>query len=369
VIFIAAISIALFIAALILAKKEKHKSDVILFIWMILNATHIAFFYLTFTEAIYDFPFLLGWAFPLPLLHGVLLYLYVTSVSHQLPKKKLALFAHFIPAILTIGYLIPFFLLPAEQKIEVFKKHGEGYETFLFISLLATCISGIVYVGWSTHLIRIHKKRIREEFSNLAEINLKWLQFITYGLGIVWSLIIFSQDDGLIFMGVSIFVILIGFFGIQQKNIFHSDIAVLSGDRIQEQIQEPTASPKEKYSSSGLSEEKEKLYYDQLEVKMREEKIFTNIELSLSELAASLDIPPNYLSQVINTREGKTFYDYVNKFRVEEFQKLVADPKKQHLTLIALAFESGFNSKSSFNRYFKKVTGQTPSQYVKALRG
>ena len=86
-----------------------------------------------------------------------------------------------------------------------------------------------------------------------------------------------------------------------------------------------------------------------------------------TDLARRLNTHPNYLSQVINEKEGKNLYDYVNTLRIEEFIKLVSQPHNQNLTLLSLAYECGFNSKSSFNRYFKKTTGQSPSEYLKQL--
>lgn len=358
-IFIAGISIALFMSSLLLVKKDKSKSDIFLFLWMILNAIHLTFFYLLYSDTIYDYPYLLGLQFPLPLLHGVLLYYYVSSVTNQFPKKKTIALAHLIPTILTIAYLIPFIVLPSEQKIEVFKGGGKGYEVFQEVLLIGVFLSGIVYVIWSSVILQNHKKRIRNQFSAIEEISLKWLQFLTYGLGAIWSLIIFTQNDTLIFIGVSIFVILVGFFGIQQKNIFGvKEIASKAAEK--EKI-------KEKYVSSGLSEEKAEEYYEKLNHSITQEKIYTNAELSLNDLASKLEIHPNYLSQIINNKEGKTFYDYINFYRVEEFKKLIAIPENQKFTLMAIAYDCGFNSKSSFNRYFKKITGQTPSQYVKAL--
>ena len=90
-----------------------------------------------------------------------------------------------------------------------------------------------------------------------------------------------------------------------------------------------------------------------------------NLELTLTELAKALDVHPHYLSQAINTFEGKTFYDYVNTLRVEEFKRLVALPESKKYTLLALALDCGFNSKTSFNRNFKSVTGLAPSEYLK----
>ena len=370
-IFIAGISIALFISSLLLAKKDKSKSDVILFLWMVLNAIHLSFFYLLHTGSIYNYPFLLGVQFPFPLLHGVLLYYYVSCVTNQLPKQKLVVFLHLAPSLITLAYLIPFFLLPPEQKIEIFKNGGKSYMVFQDVLLACVFISGIVYVIWSSLILRKHKKRIRNQFSNLEAINLKWLQFLTYGLGMVWSLIIFSQNDTVIFIGVSIFVILVGFFGVQQKNIFSINemvpvIAKEEEEEEKEEEEEPII--KEKYIKSGLSTEKAKDYYQRLNKLIVEEKVYTNPELSLSDLASKLDIHPNYLSQIINEKERKTFYDYINAFRVEEFKRLIAIPANQQFTLLALAYDCGFNSKSSFNRYFKKINGQTPSQYVKSLK-
>jgi AraC-like DNA-binding protein len=79
-----------------------------------------------------------------------------------------------------------------------------------------------------------------------------------------------------------------------------------------------------------------------------------------------LNTQPNYLSQILNELEGKNFYDYINTLRTEEFKRLIAIPDNRKYTLLALAQQCGFNSKSSFNRYFRKVTGQSPSEFMMA---
>lgn len=77
-----------------------------------------------------------------------------------------------------------------------------------------------------------------------------------------------------------------------------------------------------------------------------------------------LNTHPNYLSQVINEKEGVSFYDYINGLRVDEFKRLVTMPENQKYTIISLACECGFNSKSAFNRIFKKYTNLSPSAYL-----
>jgi AraC-like DNA-binding protein len=125
---------------------------------------------------------------------------------------------------------------------------------------------------------------------------------------------------------------------------------------------------KKKYAKSGLSVETATEYHAKLREIMSNEQLFINSELTLTDLADALGIHPNYVSQIINEREGKTFYDYVNELRVEEFTRKVALPKNKHLTLLAVAFDCGFNSKSSFNRCFKKVKHCSPSEFVQHMQ-
>jgi len=90
---------------------------------------------------------------------------------------------------------------------------------------------------------------------------------------------------------------------------------------------------------------------------------YTNPSLTIHELAAGLQMPPHLLSKVINEGFGKNFFDFVNSYRVEAFKQRMDDPRSRQFTLLSLAFEVGFNSKTAFNRAFKKQTDQTPREY------
>jgi AraC-like DNA-binding protein len=100
---------------------------------------------------------------------------------------------------------------------------------------------------------------------------------------------------------------------------------------------------------------------------MEEQKPFVRSTLTLQELSDELQISAHNLSEVINTKLGKNFFDFVNGFRVKEVQARLADPQYDHLTILAIAQDAGFNSKSTFNTIFKKVTNQTPSEYRRQL--
>ncbi|MEM8509549.1 MAG: AraC family transcriptional regulator [Bacteroidota bacterium] len=359
-IYVAGISISLFISALLLNKKNKSKFDRILLVWMLLLAVHLFLFYVNFTPPFFRTPSLLGIEIPLPLIHGVLLYYYVAAVTRQFPKRTWLALLHLAP--ISIGYLllIPIFYAAPSQKVVFYQNGFEGYELFMKLGLHLIFISGIIYVLWCSILLQKHKKNIRNQFSDLDDISLNWLQFLIYGLGVIWSIVIFTNNDVYIFAGVSVFVILIGFFGVQQRTIFTrpvpSTAAVNKG-----------VDDKKKYERSGLKDEVAEAVYTKMMHLFREERYYKKNDLSLLELASDLEIHPNYLSQIINEREKKTFYELVNSFRLEEFKRMLSEEKHKQFTLLALAYECGFNSKSSFNRYFKKNTGKTPSQFVKAL--
>ena len=96
---------------------------------------------------------------------------------------------------------------------------------------------------------------------------------------------------------------------------------------------------------------------------MEKEALYKKNDLTLQDLANRLDTHPNYLSQVINEMEHKNFYNYINSLRVKEFIRSASRGETKSYTLLALAFDSGFNSKSTFNKYFKESTGKSPSEY------
>ena len=356
--FVAGIGIAVFIEFLLISKKNKSTSDLVLTLWMFLILVHLFLLYIDITEDVYNFPFLLGIELPLPLLQGVFLYLYTSYVTNQLPRDRRILILHFVPAAAMYIYLVSFFILPADQKIQVYRNHGAGYELFNMLKSYAIICSGIAYVVWSVVLLKSHRANMRDQFSDLHRVNLRWLQILTFGLGGIWILVIFFRNEVLVLAGIVIFVFLIGFFGVRHGQIFAPGQMPVTADE-----------QKKKYPKSGLTEETSRKLHQALKERMTEDELFKKSDLSINDLSSKLGVHPNYLSQVINQEENKNFYDFVNTYRIEEFKRLMAAQKNQQFTLLALAYDCGFSSKSSFNRYFKKATGQTPSEYASALTG
>lgn len=354
--YLAGVGLAFFLTVLLLSKSRKTLADKILAGWLLFLTLHLLLFY--FQKAGL-YPQLLAADFPLPLVHGPFLFLYTRALTRG--RLSQASLLHFIPALAVMLYLIQFYSLPFEQKIYVFQHEGAGYETFNLIRTLTNTTSGILYIILATIALHRHRLTIVQEFSSTEKINLQWLQYLIVWLTTIWLLVIFTTDD-LVFVATVLFVLFIGFFGIRQVGIFNTrEPVALPGI-----IDESDISEKRKYQKSGLTTDAAETLHHQLSTLMQDEKRFRQSELSLSELAAQLNTQPNYLSQVINEREGKTFYDYINTLRIEEFKRLAAGPDSRKYTLLGLAQECGFNSKSSFNRYFKKVTGQSPSEFLQS---
>lgn len=391
--YLSGIIIAFFLALILFSKKGKTSSDTILALWLCFIGLHLLLYYLKFSEKIFDLPYLLGTELPMPLAHPPFLYLYTASLCAPRPAQSNRWMLHFIPVLLCYLYLMAdFYTLPAAEKISVYQNKGAGYELFSRIRLVAIFISGVSYVVLSSLLLRKHSRNIHNLFSYEEKISLKWLQYLTAGIALIW-LVIFTSSDKVVFAVAVLFVLFIGYFGIRQVGIFtnispfqtpspNNDDPTLKkaapdiettfpannladAESTTDDEPSPASEPgKKKYQKSGLTEASAEHLHRQLKNLMEHQKVYRESELSLTDLAQRLNTHPNYLSQVINEKEGKNFFDYVNTLRIGDFLEMAADPKSRRFTILALAFECGFNSKSSFIRYFRKVTGHAPSNYL-----
>ncbi|MHB0753962.1 helix-turn-helix domain-containing protein [Polaribacter sp. M15] len=123
---------------------------------------------------------------------------------------------------------------------------------------------------------------------------------------------------------------------------------------------------KKKYKQVLLSANEIKKYNKELEQIMIDYKLYLNPDLSLKDLASYLELPSNYVSQLLNLGFQKNFSEYVNSYRVKEFKERILLQENKDLTIMAVAYDSGFNSKTVFNTFFKKIEGMTPNAYLKS---
>lgn len=377
-IFIIGASLAFFLEFILISKKDKTLADKLLTVWMLVLGTHLLLHFADSQELGHTYYFLLGLSTPFPLLSGPFLYLYTKTLTEGKPKLGYLDYLHFLPAVLVVLYMIPFFFQPGEEKLQYVLALEQQRSIFTLIVLFGIMVSGITYITLSLLILRRHRKNLTTKFSYTDQINLNWLRNLIIGMIAIWSIVTIGhsvdhlfdvniryQVDHLIFISLSLFVLAIGYFGIRQTRIF-------SGQLPLDAPEQQRTSPKQQdanfvqYRKSGLKSEQADELQAKLEKVMKEEKPFLDHKLTLTALAENLETHPNYLSQVINERFQRNFYDFINTARIEEFKALVQQPNSKNLTVLALAIDCGFSSKSSFNKFFKKSTGVTPSNFIKS---
>lgn len=372
-IFLIAAFNAFFFAILLFQKKTRALHDKILILWLLYLGLFIGVYSFYSHELFTHFKLLSISFISLFLLHGVFLYFYIsTLISSKNIFNKTNLW-HLALFVLFNGYLLVISFFPnISEMIRLDYTHGNMAPPFLFIFfLIATILSGPLYFAGAIRLFKKLDINIFNNFSSSEEIDLIWLRKLVFIFGIIWTALIvitvihhvfnlFSMvfcTDGL-FLSLSVFVILLGYFGLKQQVIF-------SGDTENEQIF--VEEIKVKYAGSRLTEAEANQFVDKLNNFMVAEKPYLNPNLTLQELASELEISTHYLSQIINEKFNLNFFDYINQFRVEEFKLKISDPKFENYSFLGIAFDCGFNSKSAFNRIFKKFTNLTPSQYKAAV--
>lgn len=371
VLFIAAFN-ALFSVVLI-AQKEKALHDKILIVWLLYLGVYIGAYGFLPDAFFTDYPLLSASFISLLMLHGPFLYFYTRSlalIDFKLTGRDLY---HLVPfALFNLFLLIASFSPGMSSGIRLDHVQHEQETSLLFnIFLILTALSGPVYFLLCMRLFRRLDANLSRNFSTLEKVNLDWLRKLVLSFGVVWTIFIvfaaihhvlhlFSWDfctDGL-FLSLSAFVILIGYFGIKQQVIFVQNPG---------QKREYVTEARPKYAGVTLEAKDAEEYVRRLEHFMDTEKPYLDPNLSLPDLAEKLQMPSHLLSRVLNERLNLNFFDFVNQYRVKHVQALIHDPNHSHLSLLGIAFESGFNTKSAFNRVFKKMTGQTPSQFKNTL--
>lgn len=364
--FLTGIILSAFHSFVLFSKEKKRSSDYLLALWFCFSGISLFSFFLVYSDKHLIYPSLTVLGMPIPLLIGPLLLLYTKYQTTANSFKKNDLL-HVFPFLIVFFLFVNIYFLPFEIRREILRNGGRGYEMQGFIKLLAIYFSGLVYIPWSLIKLLTYKKNLNNQFSNTERINFNWLLYLIIGMAIVWVIILFVQDDRLIFGAVSLFIIWMSYFGTKQVQIFGANSFPLEEEDPLSDIFEENDLDVEtpKYSKSTLNEENILEIHAALIKVLNEKQPYLNPELKLTDLAVLLEVNPNHLSQVINSQCGKSFYDLINEQRIQEFIFRLKQKESKQYTLVALAFDCGFNSKASFNRNFKKYTQLTPSDYYK----
>jgi AraC-like DNA-binding protein len=364
----------LFLIFLIRAKKKKNYPDFLLMVWLGIVSFQLLFYYdsLSPVSRVPHFLQLLG--FSLPLLSSPILFLYVYSLAFNnesgFKKYKIHILPYFI-----YNIIIFYFFIDNHQSITV----ANGYLHFSedvpnVIQYFSTMLLAIICGGYSIFSLFVllkYQKSLPDNYSYTEKINLNWLKWIVVSLFVIfvilYIIIRYSVNYGMLdyqnlfaVVGgiLSIYLILIGYFGLRQTTIFTSypSSSISKNDYISRKVP---------YKNSGLDNDALEQLLKKLLNYMEKEKPFLDENLSLSKLAQLLNITPNQLSQVINQKTNSNFFNFINSYRVEQVKLKLKNPSYTQYTILGIAYDCGFRSKASFNKIFKQQVGKTPSQYQK----
>lgn len=305
---------------------------------------------------------------------GPLILLYIKSIF--LPAKKLFLknIKHFIVPIFYFLIITVPFLISTLKKSFIFK-YLEVVDDYIDYSILYS----LFYCLLSIKVLNRAQNVIVQNYSSLETVDLKWIKKLLIGASFVIVLDLFTTGYELFFdefflsnggfltnLGVVFLVGYLAYNGITQSKIFIPVYLLKKHNLIFENdLLMPNEA--EKVKTTAYNDDEMLVLKDKLEKIMKEEQPFLNPELSLKTLATSLSIPERKMSTLLNQYLDISFYDYINTFRVEAFKENLQSTSNKNYTLLSIAYDCGFSSKTSFNRVFHKVTKMSPSAYKKTL--
>lgn len=367
---------AFFFAILALTKKKKEVADYILAALFLILCLHLGVNYVMMTDYKYEFPHLIGTSGPLALLYGPLLFFFIKNYISEKHTFKPIYLLHFLPYVADHLYDIFFFYFKTgDQKIEELNEIIAGKPDLeIGITLLLRSLSPLIYSIWSVFVLRVHRKNLKELYSFTTDkLKLDWLWYLTWSMLIVGTIalilnaiiVFFDIADWvklrlMIFVVVTLWVFFLGYYSVR-KTPFYRSYHVDGMDTLE--LEDVSKQP-EKYEKTRLREEEIPGLKKKLLDYLDEFKPYLNKNLTIGELAEAIEVPAYQLSQLINDQLRKSFFELINSYRVTEVKLRFFEPQYKNLTLLGIAMECGFNSKASFNRIFKQLAGQTPTEYI-----
>ena len=326
---------------------------------------------------------------PFLLLIGPLFYFYLAKLNKVSLKFKHYAW-HFLPFIFIFSFLS-------------FALTNENYPT-LSRTLYLNQVSWLGLVGyiqtWSYYFLcnkalKDYQITLKQSCSSIDKINESWIEQSLFDLlfGYTGISFIYLLNHGIYYLPVhkslaivlAVILYLIVYKTLIRPEIFSgqyyrivNDVAFASDVEVESKqdvdslsennkiVSEPAAN--KKYQKSGLSAQQASQTYIRIQAYMLNEKPYIDPELNLPSLAKALDLSVHHLSQVINHDQNSNFYDFINRYRIDEVKQQLTDRYRAEQSILTLAFAAGFNSKATFNRIFKEQTKQTPSQYRKSSK-
>jgi AraC-like DNA-binding protein len=362
---------------LIRFKQKKNISDVLLAFILLITCYHRTTYTIGFMDwyDTYRNTKINYYLISLGMVLAPMIYFYVKSVTTSDFRFKKRDVWHFVPWILFFFAKAFIFMYDFSQLGFYETQNGPMVVNFewKYLSPIITLLSTfqmLLYLAFTFQHFFQYKSKIQQYFSNTYQLELNWIRNFLYVYAFIFlygfvqifinEVIVelsWMQKWWLQFCSALV-VIYVGI-----KGYFTNTITLSS---LNFESRSETISSKTNAPSVAVSNEV-KIKKEQIQNYFESEKPFLNPDLNLSELAKNLQMHRAELSEIINTGFGQNFNDFVNSFRVDFFKQKLSEGAHKQLSLLGIAYDSGFNSKATFNRVFKKLTNTSPTEFLKSL--
>lgn len=354
----------LFLSIVLVTGVSKKKSKYFLISLIVILSLNLLN-YLAINSTLYiKIPHFTHLSLPFLFLIGPLFLYYIKSIlSTRLTLKRSDLL-HTLPFLLAVVYMLPFFMLPGNEKILLIKNQIRSNSQVLDLGTqifsVAQILQCLVYIVFS---LRLLSKKSQTNIGKVYKSKLMWLKKFALGFLVFWLIdflaLLWYFQKGFIDIRAYYLTMFCCALAIHTLVV----LAIKSNKAFTEVFLDTTG---EKYQSSGLLESDLKRYLSEILVYMEKEKPYLDHDLSLSKLSEDINKPKYLVSQVLNVELGKNFYEFLNEYRFKEAKSRLTNPEYRHLTILAVAYDSGFSNKNTFNKVFKKLSGTTPSKFLKS---
>jgi AraC-like DNA-binding protein len=308
------------------------------------------------------YPHLAHWTDWVILTLGPCVWLYVRRLTLNPAPRGWWTALNFAPAALCVLLLLPFYAMSSEEKRAIVMADLSSGSSSVDPLLVLAAVHVLSY--WLASLVTLRRfaQRLQEQYSSIEKRSFHWLAWVlavTLAMWLFWLLGLGLQSSWaawLDLVAVPLGFYVLAFAGLRQAAVFSEAeeplvAAVVAG---------PTPA---RYVRSGFDSDRASLLRAKLVELTEVDKPWLENDLTLAQLAERIGASSHHLSQLLNEDFGQTFFDFVNRRRVTEVQRCLADPAYASQTLLQVALAAGFNSKAAFNAAFKKYTGLTPSQF------
>ncbi|WP_207763959.1 helix-turn-helix domain-containing protein [Flagellimonas pacifica] len=288
--------------------------------------------------------------------------------TNKLIRKNLI---HFVPFLLYLVFISIPVLVSAIKGNFIFEYlRWLSNHTYLMVIFRGLLLVG--YILYCLHLFKQYVALIKTNYSSLTNYDFLWIRRLLFGSLIIISLDIFSELYEMVFgylgwdagyitvISMVILIAYLGYHGANQSKILLPSFLLLDNGNLSGDVKRQKV-----IMASTFSNEEIQLLEEKLQYILKEEKPYLDEDLTLNKLAKLLEVTDKKLSAFLNQYLQTTFYDLINKERVAVVKEKLQSSNFNKFTLLGIAYESGFKSKTSFNRIFKKETGLSPSEYRK----